>query len=239
MRRRAASLSGLTALLDPGQEMANIFTKEMTIAQKKDPPYTAFVIPKPHERPWCVDPPSHERGNKAWKESVPHKSKDSPQQVSIHAWLLYMLRFILVGDLLGAWSPFGGLSAQLSHLSIVLHLATVENATLAIMYDSEVRAQIQRPSRLRDEGADFERLLTEENVEIKQRLKADWGRTKARKAAEKTSKGIKERLKAGRKAQKEKERIIIRKGKARRANSNFLRVVIILREDTLVSLSKN
>ena len=138
-----------------------------------------------------MDLPSHERDNKARKDSVPHKSKDSSQQGSIQAWLLYMLRFILVGDLLDAWSSFGGLSAQLSHLSIALHLAKVANVTLAIMYDSEVRAQIQRLSRLRGEDADFERLLTEETVEIKQRLKSDWGRTKARKAADKSSKGDK------------------------------------------------
>ena len=45
MRRRAASFSGLTAFLSTGQEMANVFTKEMAIAQKKDPPYTAFGTP--------------------------------------------------------------------------------------------------------------------------------------------------------------------------------------------------
>ena len=197
MRRWAASLSGLTAFLEPGRKMANISTNEMAIAQKKDPPYAAFVTPKPHERPWCVDLPSHERHNKARKESVPHKSKDSPQQVSIQAWLLYMLRFVVVGDLLDAWSSFGGLSAQLSHLSIALHLATVGNVTLSIMYDSEVRAQIQRLARLRDEDTDFERLLTEENAEIKQRLKNDWGETRAKKAADKASKGDKGKNKGG------------------------------------------
>ena len=127
MRRWASPRSGLTEFRAPDQEMANAFAKEITIAQKKGPPYTPFVTPKPRERPWCVDLPIHERDNKARKDSVPHKSNDSPQQVSAQAWFLYMLRFILVGDLLDARAPFGGLSAQLSHLIIVLHLATVEN----------------------------------------------------------------------------------------------------------------
>ena len=59
------------------------------------------------------------------------------------------------------------------------------------MYDSEVRSQIQRLSRLRDEDADFERLLTEENVEIKHRLNGGWEKTKAKRAADKASKGDK------------------------------------------------
>ena len=142
---------------------------------------------------------SHERANKAWKDSVPHKSKDIPQKVSIQAWPLYMLRFILVGDRLDAWSSFVGLIAQLSHLIIVLRLSTVGNVTLAIMYGSEVRAQIQRLSRLRDSDTDFERPLTEENAEIKLRLKGGWERTKARKAADKGSKGDKGGKKGGEK----------------------------------------
>ena len=196
--------------------MENIPTKEMTIAQKKGPPYTAFVTPKPHERPWRVDLPCRKRTNKAWKDSVPNKSKDSPQQVSIQAWLLYMLRFILVGDLLDAWSSFGGLSDQLGHLSIALHIATVANVTLSIMYDSEVRAQIQRLARLRDEDTDFERLLTEENAEIKQRLKNDWGKTKAKKAADKASKGDKGKNKGGKKGSEGKGTDHSQKGKGRK-----------------------
>ena len=78
-------------------DMANAFTNEFTIAQKKGPPYVPFCTPKPHERPWCVGLPSHERDNKTWRDSVTRKSKDGPQQVNIQAWLLYTLRYILVG----------------------------------------------------------------------------------------------------------------------------------------------
>ena len=134
-----------------------------------------------------MDLPSHERANKARKDSVPHKTKESHQKVSIPSRPRYILRFVIVGDLLDDWAAFGGISSQLSHLSIVLHLATVGNATLAIIYDSELRAHIQRLARLRGEGADSARLLTEENTEIKQRLKRDCGKNKAKKAADKSS----------------------------------------------------
>ena len=86
-------------------------------------PYIPFVTPKPHEHPWSVDLPIHDRANMAWMDSSPHKTKNIPQEVSIQAWLLYYVRYILVGDLLDAWSSFGGLAAQLSHLSIAPHLA--------------------------------------------------------------------------------------------------------------------
>ena len=122
---------------------------------RKGPPYTPFATPKPRDRPWCADLPSHERANKARKESVPNKTKESPQQVSIIAWLLYMLRFVFVGDVLDLWSAFGGPAAQLGHLSIVLRVETVGNATLSIIYDSELRAHIQRLARPRGRGYGF------------------------------------------------------------------------------------
>ena len=149
MRRWGASLSGATPFFAPDRAMANAFTNEITIAQKKDHPSTPPVTPKPHERPWCIDRPSHER--------------------------LYIVRFALVGDLLDAWSAFGGLSAQLSRLSIALHLAVTESATLAIMCDNEARALIQRLARVWGDDADFVKILTEENIDIKQRLKNEWG----------------------------------------------------------------
>ena len=50
--------------------------------------------------------------------SIAHKGRDPSHQVSLHDWVLYVLRFILTGDLRNAWKEFGGLCAQLSFLSI-------------------------------------------------------------------------------------------------------------------------
>ena len=49
------------------------------------------------------------------------------------------------------------------------------------MYDAELRAHIQRLARLRGEEADFGRLLTGGNSEVKQRIKNDWRRIKSKK----------------------------------------------------------
>ena len=179
MKRWNAEFKKLSGYVIPEQDMANVFPKEFAEAAKKDPPYVPFVVPKLHERPWMVPLGSHERAAKFWKESNSHKSKDHVQQINLQAWLLYMLRFIFAGDLTDSWGSFGGIQAQFSHLSIVLHLAVVETATFAIAYDHELRQKLQRMARKRDSTADFAKLLSEENEEIKRYLKEGLGKGKA------------------------------------------------------------
>ena len=108
--------------------MTNIFSKEFYEASKKDPPFTPFVVPKLQDKPWIVPLTSHERACKNWRETIANKNRAPSQQVSLQAWILYLLRFILTGDLCNAWKVFGGLSAQLSHLSNVLHLGVTESS---------------------------------------------------------------------------------------------------------------
>ena len=74
--------------------------------------------------------------------------------------MLYNLRFLLTGDMMGCWSDFGGLAGQLNHLSIVLHLAITENVTLALIYDQELKQHAQRLARRRDEQVDFYQLFS-------------------------------------------------------------------------------
>ena len=183
INRWAANLSSLGGFLLPDQEMTNIFSKEFYDAGRKDPPYIPFVIPKLHEKPWMVPLSSHERAAKSWRESVSNKPRDGSQQVNLQAWILYMLRFIFTGDLCDSWQHFGGLSAQLSLLSIVLHLAVVETANFAIAYDCELRARIQRLARKRDSKTDIIQMLTEENDEVKRYLKNDLGKGKNAKGS--------------------------------------------------------
>ena len=178
MQRWAVDLSKLSGFFIPDQEMTNVFSKEIYEASKKDPPFTPFVVPKFHDKPWAVPLLSHERAGKYWRENIAHKGRDPSQQVSLQAWVLYHLRFIICGDLCNAWRDFGGLSAQLSHLSIVLHLGVIESAAFAISYDCELRNRIQRLARKRDSNVDFAKLLSEENEDVKRYLKSDLGKGK-------------------------------------------------------------
>ena len=171
MRRSGAALIGMTSFPPHRQEMANVFRKEFNIDQKKDPPVTPLVHPKPRERHWRVGLPSHERANKARKDSSPNKTNESPHRVIIQAWLIYIRRFVLFVNLFSAWPAFGGLAAQLSHLITALRRAIAENSTLVITYDNAARSRIQRLARLRDSDTYFARIPTEEIDEIKQPLK--------------------------------------------------------------------
>ena len=95
-----------------------------------------------------------------------------------------MLRFILTGDLCNAWEEFGGLSAQLCHLSVALHLGVAENGAFAIAYDTEMRLRLQSLARRRGSSVNFAKFLSEENDEAKRYLKSDLGKGRAPQTTE-------------------------------------------------------
>ena len=86
--------------------------------------------------------------------------------------MLYALRYIHAGELGDSRYAFGGLAAKLNHISIVLHLAVTENATLSTHHDHELRKHARRLARRRENGVDFYQLLSEENTEIERQVKA-------------------------------------------------------------------
>ena len=59
--------------------------------------------------------------------SIAQKARGPSHQVSLQDWALYLLRFIITGDLRNEWRDFGGLSDQLPHLRIALHLGVAGN----------------------------------------------------------------------------------------------------------------
>ena len=59
------------------------------------------------------------------------------------------MRFIVTADLCASWLPFGGLSAQLNYLSILLHLATVESISVALACDAILSARLEELARER------------------------------------------------------------------------------------------
>ena len=147
--------------------MSNVFTNEFDEDAKKDqssPPFRrAHASRKTSDRPLA----SRERAAKFRNDSAARKSKDQSRQVSLHAWLLYIIRFIFDGDLTASCGSFGGLSAQFSHLSVALHLAVAGTSAFALANDHELRVKIQRMARKRDSPVCFTKLLSGENEEIK------------------------------------------------------------------------
>ena len=90
--------------------------------------------------------------------------------MSFQLFVLTYLRFVLAGDLAGAWRTFGGLAAQLTHLGTLLSIAATENAMIAMAYDRSVRLTIETNSRKRiskDQMTKLISMLTEEHDQTK------------------------------------------------------------------------
>ena len=94
---------------------------------------------------------------------IAHMGRGPSHQVILRAWALYIIRFILPGDICNAWGEFGGRASQLSFLSLAPHIGFTENASFAISYDREVRSRIRRLVRRRDLTADYAKPLSEGN----------------------------------------------------------------------------
>ena len=61
------------------------------------------------------------------------------------------MRFIFADDIVGAWSTFGGISARMNRISVVLHIETTESIASAATYKSLLSPHIEDISRLRAE----------------------------------------------------------------------------------------
>ena len=143
---------GLSAFLKPSQEMANFISQELARGMNKIPTYPPFIVPELSKTPWPVASQAHSAALTKWQSSARQANRASdPQLVPFQAWLLYQLRFIMTAEVCGAWQLFGGLTAQLNHLSIVLHLSTVETMAVALSYDRLVKAFLAEKARAREE----------------------------------------------------------------------------------------
>ena len=107
-----------------------------------------------------------------WRTNSRQAAKNAkPQSLPFSAWILYRIRFISTADVCGAWSSFGGLAAQLNHLSIVLHIATTETIGTALVYDSLLSSHLDELARSRagrvGDAVDFASLLSNEHHRFK------------------------------------------------------------------------
>ena len=62
-------------------------------------------------------------------------------ELSIQAWLLYSIRFVIAADFCRAFDSCGCLAAQIDHLCVVLNLSIAELAHFAINYDRVLRSK--------------------------------------------------------------------------------------------------
>ena len=166
-----ADLSQLGAFLKPNQLMANYISKELAKGKAQVPSYTPYIVVDVSAVPWPVQSAEHTAVSTNWKAKRQANKTTNPQSLPFNAWLLYRLRFIFTADLLGAWSGFGGLSAQLNYMSILLHLATTESMSAALIYDGLISSHLEELARSRANKTagvvDFADLLSNEHARFK------------------------------------------------------------------------
>ena len=92
----------------------------------------------------------------------------------IQRFLLYQLRFVSEADLCKARSSFGGLGAQIPHLSIAISLAVVETVGVSSTYHNALSLGMAEKDRHRPtDAAEFAQLLSAEQLGGREQAKRD------------------------------------------------------------------
>lgn len=177
LREFKVDLSSIGAFLKPTQEMANYISLELARGRSKVPAYTPFIVPDVTAAPWAVQSKEHEAAFSRWRNNARgSKKEEKSSSIPMQAWLLYQIRFMVAADLAGAWSAFGGMAAQLNHLSIVMNISITESAAIALSYDRLVREFLAERARSRHEinsPTFFSEFLSVENPALKLRASAE------------------------------------------------------------------
>ena len=127
--------------------MANYVSKELAIRKRKAPSYTPYIVADIATAPWPVATAEHSAALTKWAGNRQPAKLTNTNQLPLNAWILYRMRFVCTSDICGAWSSFGGISAQLGNLSILLHLATIASITASLLYGGLLSAHLEELAR--------------------------------------------------------------------------------------------
>ena len=141
-------LSGVGELLRPRQEAVNLFSEALYGGPKAAPPYTPFLAPKLWGDPWALQDPAHKRAVEAEKSRQKRNAVKTSFFNTGQLALAY-LRYIIAGELAGAWNKFGVLGALLKNLASIMELSVPQNMETACRFEEAQSAAWSRPARER------------------------------------------------------------------------------------------
>ena len=150
-------LRGLGEWGTPTQEMVNSFSKELWEARNAAHPFEPVCIRDITEYPWRPDLASHDR---AWSDERSRQNKRGATTITPNAaqHVLYRIRMLFAGELVGAWDKYGGLGTQMEALLRNLAVGVESNMeTLGRLFAVE-QQHYQRSARSRMDPA----VITEE-----------------------------------------------------------------------------
>ena len=103
-------MSGIGELLRPLQEAVNLIPEALREGSKAAPSYTPLLAPKSGEAPWAIQDPAHGRAYEGEKSRQRRNDVETSYLNTRHLELAY-LRYIVAGEIAGAWEKCGGLGA--------------------------------------------------------------------------------------------------------------------------------
>ena len=92
----------------------------------------------------------------------------------MQTWMLYHLRRLLAAERCGAFRHFGGLSAQLNLVAIVLNSSITESVNLGLSYFRISSSKLEENARMRVlPPASFANLLNADQLDAKERARLE------------------------------------------------------------------
>ena len=102
------------------------------------------------------------------------KKAHPPLGLSTQSFLLYHLRFVVEADICASWDIFGGLGAQISHLSAAHNLAAIETVGLSLAYRDILSLRFTENDRHRSTTeAECASFLSAEQFGVREQAKCD------------------------------------------------------------------
>ena len=148
MRSLSTSWAMVAPSITPDQAMVNFFSKELAIGKAHNPPFVPYVVSPLNIHPWLPQSADQLQRADTWKEKM--KRIQSAQEAPFPARAFLRLRFIFAGEVAAAWSDFGGLAAQLSHLLFCAEMATLINTEAAMLYNKLLSQRLAAAARARN-----------------------------------------------------------------------------------------
>ena len=168
IRSLATSWALAAPSITPDQAMVNFFTRELAIGKAHNPPFTPYITSPINVRPRLPQTADHLQRADSWREKM--KRIQSNQEAPFPAWVFLRIRFIFAGEAAAAWSDFGGLAAQISHLLFCAEIATLINTETATLYNKLLAQRLAAAARARNpDRIDYISELTMGNEILKQR----------------------------------------------------------------------
>ena len=195
MKKWSVDLSRIATCLEPDQDMVNYFSAQLEAGRTSRPPLTPYITTDTlTTSPWMPTDEPHSKAHERWRMGQKSFNRfTGDQDLGIGQYVLYRMRFVLAGDLTGAWADFGGLQAQMNFIYLITDLSITDHPGIALTYEKRIHRHIQKLAQKRVCNTDYFNILSVIQPDIRAGVLRDFESNtlaiKKEKEAEKAKKG--------------------------------------------------